>query len=298
MFMIPAPGGSATAAPQASPAKPVAAPSSPPTAPSGSPTPAPASAAVAAQGPIQFNDIQEIFTRTWELFKQKWKTCLASSCIIAWVVVILLAAILLISPMFWLSYMLDSFIIATILRLFLNLIFSVCVAWFAIGLTRFYLALARGQEPDLGVLFSGGPQYLQLVILNLIYACGSLVISFIFELPGRLLGLASPWFGGFIQGLGSLAASILLVILSLMFSQAFFLIVDRNLEIIDSLKTSVNLTNGSKFSLFIISIIMGVIVAVSAIPCGLGLLVTLPFNVLLYSLIYLRLNGQPSAINK
>ena len=87
----------------------------------------------------------------------------------------------------------------------------------------------------------------------------------------------------------------MITVASLMFSQAYFLIIERNVGVLESLQLSRQITEGNKFNLFLLGLVMVVIFIVSAIPCGLGLFVSVPFSILLGPVIYLRMTGQPVA---
>ncbi|NIL96163.1 MAG: hypothetical protein GTO62_03225 [Planctomycetales bacterium] len=86
------------------------------------------------------------------------------------------------------------------------------------------------------------------------------------------------------------------VILALMFSQFYFLILDRRLGVMDSLSYSNQIMQGNKLTLFaiiLVTILLGAAVVVCT--CGVGLLAVLPFLGLLYPVVYLAITAQPTA---
>jgi len=86
------------------------------------------------------------------------------------------------------------------------------------------------------------------------------------------------------------------IILCLMFSQFYYLILDRNSAVIDSLSQSKELMDGNKLTLFLIWLVSGVVGGLLVVfTCGLGLLAVAPFLVLMAPVIYLAITGQPTA---
>jgi len=96
--------------------------------------------------------------------------------------------------------------------------------------------------------------------------------------------------------LGTLLCIVPGVILALMFSQYYFLIVDRNVGILESLSISRELMQGNKLTLLAIWIlgVVGTLVVV-LFTCGLGIFVAAPYMALLSPVIYLAVTGQPTA---
>ena len=61
------------------------------------------------------------------------------------------------------------------------------------------------------------------------------------------------------------------------------------------MELSRDMTNGNKLTLFLMSLVGAVLAFVAAIPCGLGLIVAVPFFALLMPVTYLTMTGQPTA---
>ncbi len=75
-----------------------------------------------------------------------------------------------------------------------------------------------------------------------------------------------------------LLAAIYLLYIGLSYSLALIFIVDRNMGFWDAMEASRKLVGKNFLSFLFMFIILGIIMIISAIPCGLGLLVTVPFT--------------------
>ena len=143
-------------------------------------------------------------------------------------------------------------------------------AWLTVGLALYFVKVARGQRPEIGVLFSGGPFFVTYVLATILV---TLAVTFGFILlivPG--------------------------VILSLMFGQYLYLIVDRNLGVMDSISSSIRIMDGNKmtvFTIWLVAIIGGLVCIV--FTCCLGGFAVVPYWVLLGAVCYLMITGQPMA---
>jgi phage FluMu protein Com len=218
-----------------------------------------------SKGTLDFNDV---FSRTWTIFKEQWGMC---------VVVFLLFTVI----RFVFNLVVNNgaqflgaaahdkvifFVIAS-LGYVVTILFAV---WLQIGLTKYFLKVAKGQTAEIGELFTGASHFLPILLSSLLVG----VIVFF-----GLIALIVPG-----------------IILSLMFSQYYYLILDRNVPILDSLKISMDLTNGNKLMLFAIGFVAGIVGAlVTVLTCCLGALVVGPYIMLLNAVIYYTLIGEPTA---
>ena len=144
--------------------------------------------------------------------------------------------------------------------------------WLQIGLTMVMLDIARGREVNLGKIFGGGPLLVKTIVAIVILsaAIGAIALVLI-GIPAAVVGLAmqDPAGAAIGGGIGLLIAIVPIIIVSLMYSQIQVLIVDRGLGSLDSLRTSQEITNGNKLTLFVIWLLMMVLGMVAGI---LGLL--------------------------
>jgi uncharacterized membrane protein len=234
-----------------------------------SPAPAAPSSSSQPQGAITPTvlDLNDIFSRTWAIFKEQWGACL-----VGWLVIVVLS--------FAIGYGLgiassfaaraffgpDSVPTASGLASVLTQLIGV---WLGIGLAIYSLKIARGEPAEIADLFSGGPHYIAILLATLLFALITLVGFVLCVVPG--------------------------VIFALMFSQFYYLVLDRRVGVVDSLRQSSELTSGNKMTLFLIWLVAVGLSIVAMIPCGLGLLVAGPFFMLMKPVIYLTITGQPTA---
>ena len=68
-----------------------------------------------------------------------------------------------------------------------------------------------------------------------------------------------------------------------------YFLIDEECGVIDSLKKSADISKGYVLELFIIGAILSLIVLISIIPMGLGLLFSIPLSMVAISYIYLKL---------
>ncbi len=83
-----------------------------------------------------------------------------------------------------------------------------------------------------------------------------------------------------------------IVILGLMFSQSQYLVVDRDVGIVDALKLSIKITRGNKWSLFLLGLFGSVLVFAGLLAFCIGLLFVIPLLYLLGATAYLAMSGE------
>ena len=95
---------------------------------------------------------------------------------------------------------------------------------------------------------------------------------------------------------GFLLCSIPLVYLGLMFSQAFLLVIDRQMGAIEALRQSMRITRGNKLSLLVLGLLAFVLFFGGILTCCIGLIFVLPFVCMLGVTAYLAMTSQISEI--
>ena len=85
------------------------------------------------------------------------------------------------------------------------------------------------------------------------------------------------------------------IILGLMFSQFLYLIVDRNMGIVESLEVSAQITRGNKVTIFLLWFVSLGLVLAGFLMCCVGLIFTGPLVNLMWVVAYLAMTGQPTA---
>jgi hypothetical protein len=154
---------------------------------------------------------------------------------------------------------------AIVLRLAFTALNLVVAAFFQVGLTRIWLQIARGENPEFGVVFSGGDRMWAclgtLFLLGLIFGVGLLLLI----VPGVI----------FLCGL----------LLST------FYVVDANMGPIAALQASWNATRGHKGNLFVLGLVaFGLAIAGFLMLC-VGWLVTVPIGYIALTVAYTRISG-------
>lgn len=209
-------------------------------------------------------DLEDVFSRTWTIFKEQWGTCLA-----AFVVVLVINVVTQI-PLRVLKGLTQADLSMLPLLILAYIIVNLFTFWVGLGQALYFLKIARGEPAELSDLFTGGRYFLPVlgaaILTTLIVMCGLVLLI----IPG--------------------------IILALMFSQYYYLILDRDVGVMDSLSISKDLTDGNKLTLFLVGLVMSAIFCVIVVlTCGIGFLAVGPFMTLLFPVTYLAMTGQPTA---
>ncbi len=210
-------------------------------------------------------DMGGIFSRNWEVFKQQWAMCLAGW-FVAFGINLATGLAFGFAEGALRVGMKNSaeplVVVLTLAHMLINL-------WVSIGLGLFTLRLARGEQAVFADFFAGGPYLLRVVGAGILYGLICFVGFLLLIVPG--------------------------IIFMLMFSQFYYLILDRNLPVTDSLTMSRELTKGNKltfWAVWLVAVVLGVLAI--ALTCGVGALAVVPYWMLLHPVIYLAMSGQPS----
>lgn len=145
-----------------------------------------------------------------------------------------------------------------VLRIFLN-----------IGQLKLMLNIARGRTAEIGDVFSGGPFFRSAVLASLLFTLMAIGGFILLIVPG--------------------------IIVTLMFSQYFFLIVDKNAGVKESLMLSKQVTDGNKMTLFLLGIVSTGIMFLGLLACGVGMIFSAGYLAAILVVAYLTMTGQPIA---
>jgi hypothetical protein len=209
-------------------------------------------------------DLGDVMSRTWELYKQEWGMCLV-------VILVVMGCNFGVGIV---SGIANNIIVAVtrdqgitaIFSMFTNLVSQVFSVWITIGQTRYFLKVARGQPAEIGEIFSGGPWLLPIIGAGILFGLMVFGGTLLLIVPG--------------------------IILALMFSQFYYLIIDRNLGVMDSLSKAKEITNGNKMTLFLMHLVcMGLSIAGLLAFC-VGIFAVIPYITLLQVMVYLSMTGQ------
>lgn len=212
-------------------------------------------------------DLGDVLGRSWTLFKERIGICMGVF-FLAFVINMVVGQILAQGATL-LGAAMNEEAIAVGLVIVSNFAVQIFSLWITLGQALVFLRIARGQPVELGELFAGGPYLLRTVGASILFGLAVLAGLILLIIPG--------------------------IIFSLMFSQFMYLIVDRNAGVIESLERSKQITTGNKLTLLALGLVVAGLAIVAVIPCGLGLIVLLPFVSLLWAVAYLSMTGQATA---
>lgn len=141
-----------------------------------------------------------------------------------------------------------------------NLISSVLQAPLLIGFSYAYALIARGERPEISMMFKGFNRFGSSVGLYFLYALLVLLGSILLIVPG--------------------------IILALGLYMSIYLFPDRELGVVQSLKTSWAFTEGHKAQLFLVFLVGTIVSILGFCALCIGALYTLPLSLLAYAIAY------------
>ena len=222
------------------------------------------------KGPIvpTIIDLGDIFGHTWDILKERFLPCLGAVFVVG-LIGNGTSQLLSVMAEFAGAAAGDQVVAVTlsVVAAFLGVAISI---WLGIGQALFLLKIARGEEAPFGTIFTGGPHFLSVLLASLlvgvIVVCGFVLLI----VPG--------------------------IIFSLMFSQFYYLIIDRNMGVMESLETSKQIMVGNKATLFAIHLAAGLGgMVVILLTCCVGIFLVAPYLALMSVVIYLVVTGQTTA---
>lgn len=243
----------------------------------------------------------EVFTTTWAIFKDQWGMACAAIVIVGAINIgINLAEQACAQVVLELTKDQGAVVGTSVL---LGIGRWIVQIWLGIGQTMVMFDIARGREVKLGKLFGGAPFLLTSILAMILYSLMTGAVAMVLVgIPALLFGLVAQDPAAALGGavLGMLIAIVPVIILALMFSQIQMLIVDRGLSATDSLRTSYEITNGNKLTLFVLGLMMGAIglaaVLVGLLALCVGIIPAMigvgGFGSLLLIVAYLMMTGQ------
>jgi uncharacterized membrane protein len=135
-----------------------------------------------------------------------------------------------------------------------------------IGLTKMSLSFVDTGRAEIADLFNGYPVFISYLIASLIFGVMLAVGLVLLVVPG--------------------------IIVAVVFCMYPYTIVDRALGPIDALQRSMELTRGVRMDLFLFGLATLGLNLLGAIPCFLGLFVTVPMTMMAGAYIYRRLDRE------
>ncbi|MCE9548011.1 MAG: hypothetical protein K8T25_21265 [Planctomycetia bacterium] len=236
-----------------------------------------------------------ILSRSWEIFKVHWGLCVV-------------AFLILIGVQMGLQFVQRIFqalgeatresAVVVAIGVMVGIASWAVQQWLNVGQAIFQLRVARGATPDLGDLFKGGPFLVRGICVTLLI--GLLVVVLVAVLIGVPAAVGGAIGGRDAAGMAALAgvavAFIPLIYVSLLFSQSFFLIVDRDLGVFEALQESVTLTRGHRGTIFLVWLLAAVINLGGMLACCLGILASVPLTMLMFGVTYVAMAAQQNRV--
>ncbi len=245
--------------------------------------------------------LDEVLSKSWLIFKKHW----VMACV----------AVLIVGAINFACNMVQNLVVnglATFVQepavtfgaqALMTIVFYVLQIWLTLGQTMVMLDIARGRPVNLSKLFAAGPYLLNGIVATVIFSLIlAAIAAVLIGIPAGIGFAVNQKPEGAIFGVvgGVILAAVPLIVASLAMSQYQALIVDRKLGGIDSLRVSYEITQGNKFTLFLIGIVLSVIAFIAAIVGLLMLCVGIipamigvgGFSALVLVVTYLSMTGQ------
>ena len=163
-----------------------------------------------------------------------------------------------------------------------------------LGFLRICLNIINNTEVNFPLLFSSYHMLIPYVLATILYLAALILAAS----PGMLLLLSSINID--IDNLYSSMGNIPVILsLILMIIPAIYLsvrlqfydyfLIDEECGIVESIKKSADISKGYVLELFILSAVLSLIVLISIIPMGLGLIFSIPFSMVVTSYVFIKL---------
>jgi uncharacterized membrane protein len=173
---------------------------------------------------------------------------------------------------------------------FLNLLIG-------IGLIKISLALCRNKKPHFTDLFSGVNLISKYFIISLIVGVFTVLptlipaIAFAIILSIKGSG-AAIIIARVVIGLLIIAGIAVTIYLSLRFMFSQYIMIDKNVGIIEAIKKSGQLTEGIKWQLILLILALTGIIILGVLAVVIGLFVAIPLSMIASATVYLQLSGN------
>jgi uncharacterized membrane protein len=217
-------------------------------------------------GPLTHDiiDVGQVLNVSWEVYKDNWATLVGGFTIFTVITggVSTVLQLMIESTVGRGQGGLDE-VIATILEFVIS---QSVQAFLVVGLTRIYLAAARGQKTSIDMLFSGTdlfwPAFGASILFGLIILAGSVLCI----VPGIFLACGLWLF--------------------------CHLIVDRGVGPLNSFSLAWQYSEGNRMSSFVLGIIQIGVIILGFLALCIGLLFTMTFAGIMWTVAYLHITGQ------
>jgi uncharacterized membrane protein len=238
-----------------------------------------------------------IFNWTWALFKDYMWPCI----FIVWGAMVLNYAVSFAGQALQASVMAANQGPAPV-RLLSLLLFAVTLViqtWLGIGMNLGLLKIARQEPVSFGVLFTGG-RYLVTTILAGICVGAIMFVTVI--VPASFLGMLAAALAGrstagvSVVVIGCAAFAVLALYQLARLAQFYYLVIDQNCGVFDSIRLSWQWTQNRAGIIVVIYLLQLVLVIAGFLALCVGLIFTMPLSSLLLVVTYLALAGAQKPV--
>jgi hypothetical protein len=165
--------------------------------------------------------------------------------------------------------------------------------WLLLGQAILMIKLCRGERARLGDLFAGGPYLWRGLGLMFIIAMIEFAVTLAIFLPAAAIMTPAAEF--VCQMISNVANYVINLILCL----SVYFIVDRDESVFRSLALSAKFMTGNKLVVFASHLILSVVgVLFLAVTCSTGILIFVPYYMVLSAMVYVLATGQPPAADQ
>jgi hypothetical protein len=240
--------------------------------------------------------VEAILSHSWSVFRERMGLCLGAfwgSTGITYAILTVLVSIVGAA-----SGARNPAAINLVFQLIFFLFLVFLPLWLSIGLTIVMLKLARRQEATFGDLFSGGRFILTMLGAGALACLAVWAVVIVAMIPVGLAALA------FRQD--SRAAPILAIlavvcgvgaslVLGTRLVPLAYVIVDRDPGVLGAFGQTVRLTAGREWRIIALVLLASAIYLGGFLACGVGVIFTLPFVVLMLAVMYVAMAGEKAA---
>jgi uncharacterized membrane protein len=237
--------------------------------------------------------VTDVLDRSWSIFKARMSDCMAIfwgtfgiNLGISFGVGMLVQTIALAA--------LDSRLALLVAPYVAQIISLVVGLWLAIGQSRAYLKIVRNEQVTFAEVFQGGRYLLTMLIAVIIVFTAAFVMSILGGVVSAL-GLAAignQSAGGilvFVAGIS--ATAVLSIYLMIRLSLFYYLIIDRDAGVIDSLGQSWQLTRNQAGTILLVYLLTFAITLAGVLALCVGLIFAWPIVGLLMPMTYIEISG-------
>ena len=165
-----------------------------------------------------------------------------------------------------------------------------------LGMLKIALNFQMEKEAEFNQIFGSFHMLISYILATIVYLAALIIVA----APGIILLITTatsdlaPLSGNNIMSRGSTMLGIFLIIvpavyLSIRLQFYDYFLIDENCSAIESIIKSAHISKGNVLELFILGAIISLIILISIIPLGVGLIISIPLGIMATSYVYMKL---------